>query len=128
MSPCMTLTLLTLFACAENAMAPHDALFVAGGMDPAGALVATVESPGALLLAVVYLDGIVLERDEIPDDWAMADDVEVGMAMVTQLDPGGLMEVSHPSPGEAIVVFREQSEWRYDCFTDSEGAVCQLAP
>jgi hypothetical protein len=125
----MTLTLLTLFACAENALVQEgDALFVAGGMDAGGSLVATVESADELLLAVVYLDGIVLERDDVPDDWQMDGEVEVGMAMVTQLDPGGLMEVAHPRPGEAIVIFREDSEWRYDCFTDDEGPACSLQP
>ena len=99
---------------------------VSGGLADNGQLVATVHVEGELLLAAAYADGFVVEYDEVTKTWQLDSPLPPGMASTTVLDPGGQLEVAHPLEDEAVVVFRDDSEYRYHCFTDEEGSVCQL--
>lgn len=99
---------------------------VSGGLDENESMVATVHAEAELLLAAVYADGFVVRYDEIPDTWSLGHPVPEGMSSTTVLDPGRELELVHPAPGEAQVVFRDDAEYVYSCFTDAEGSICQL--
>jgi len=119
--------LLLLLACApyrDLNLGPHMA--VSGGLAENGAMVATVHAEAELLLAAVYADGFVVRYDEIPSTWTLGHPLPEGMSSTTVLDPGGELELVYPVPGEAQVVFRDDAEYVYYCFTDAEGPICQL--
>lgn len=119
------MSLLLLFACADNALTSSSELAAWGGLDSDGTLVAVVFAEDELLLAASYVNGLVVERDAVPEDWDLGADVPPGQAVITTLDPGGELEVARPTASEAVVVFRDGGEWRYDCFVDELGPVCE---
>ena len=118
------MTLLALLACASSSPSAQQ-LAAWGGLDHDGTLVAAVFAGPELLLAASYVNGLVVQRDAIPETWDLGAPVPAGQAVLTTRDPGGELEVARPSTREAVVIFRDAGEWRFDCFVDEEGPLCE---